>query len=328
MQNPLSHFRFAQFQFLVKTIDHVSLPAYKGSTLRGGFGHAFKQVVCANKQKICDSCLLKEKCVYSYVFETPPPSNTSKMRKYPYAPHPFVITPPLEEKREYRQGETLCFGLTLIGKAVDHLPYFIYTFEEFGQMGIGKGRGKFQLEEVQSVGGPEERVVYTAGDQVLRRNSEVIEANELIRELPSDPISSIILQFVTPARLKYDGQLGPALEFHVLIRNLLRRISLLSYFHCGEELDLDFRGLIDSSMAIRVRKKELRWHDWQRYSNRQNTAMMMGGCIGSITFAGNLTQFMPFLLLGEKINVGKGTSFGLGKYRLQREQSVSEEELK
>jgi len=56
--------------------------------------------------------------------------------------------------------------------------------------------------------------------------------------------------------------------------------------------------------------------------------MMMGGCIGSITFAGNLTQFMPFLLLGEKINVGKGTSFGLGKYRLQREQSVSEEELK
>jgi len=87
------------------------------------------------------------------VFETPPPSDTTKMRKYPFAPHPFVITPPLESKTSYREGETLCFELTLIGKAVDYLPYFIYTFDELGCMGIGKGKGKYKLEEVRSVTG-------------------------------------------------------------------------------------------------------------------------------------------------------------------------------
>ena len=142
MKSLLSHFRFAQFQFILKALDCLNLPAYKGSTLRGGFGHAFKKVVCVTRQKACDSCLLKEKCVYSYVFETPPPPDTSKMRKYPFAPHPFIIIPPLEEKRTYREGENLCFELTLVGRSIDYLPYFIYTLDELGRIGIGKGKGK------------------------------------------------------------------------------------------------------------------------------------------------------------------------------------------
>ena len=81
MQNLLSHFKFAQFQFILKAQDCLYLPAYKGSTLRGGFGHAFKKVVCVRREKICDSCLLKGKCVYSYVFETPPPPDTDLMKK-------------------------------------------------------------------------------------------------------------------------------------------------------------------------------------------------------------------------------------------------------
>ena len=45
--------------------------------------------------------------------------------------------------------------------------------------------------------------------------------------------------------------------------------------------------------------------------------MKMGGFIGSITFEGDFEKFMPFLLLGEFIHVGKGTSFGLGKYKIK-----------
>ncbi|MDI7261613.1 MAG: CRISPR system precrRNA processing endoribonuclease RAMP protein Cas6, partial [Thermodesulfobacteriota bacterium] len=35
-------------------------------------------------------------------------------------------------------------------------------------------------------------------------------------------------------------------------------------------------------------------------------------------FEGDFEPFMPFLLLGEFIHVGKGTSFGLGKYEIMR----------
>lgn len=324
MESLLSHFRFGQFEFVLRTLDNIRLPAYKGSTLRGGFGHAFKKVVCVNKDRVCESCLLKGKCVYSYIFETPPPSNTLKMRKYPFAPHPFVITPPLEAKRTYREGDTLCFELTLIGKSIDFLPYFIYTFDELGRMGIGKGKGKYQLEEVRAIHvGERSKVkdgeailIYSGKDKTLRNNFRVLTVDDIG---PFDLSSSTLsLNFMSPTRLKYDGQLSPNLEFHILFRNLLRRTSLLSYFHCEKQLDLDFKELIDEAKEVKVQKEDLRWVDWERYSNRQDTKMKMGGFIGSVTFTGDFKEFLPFLILGGYIHVGKGTSFGLGKYEILR----------
>ncbi|OGP90580.1 MAG: hypothetical protein A2156_08995 [Deltaproteobacteria bacterium RBG_16_48_10] len=345
MEGPLSHFRFAQFQFILRAQDCLNLPAYKGSTFRGGFGYAFKKIVCVNREKGCGSCLLKSKCVYSYAFETPPPSDTSKMRKYPYAPHPFIITPPLEEKRIYREGERICFELALIGKSIDYLPYFIYTFDELGRMGIGKGKGKYHLEEVRVLqigqrlkvkGGRtedqgqraeiKEKIIYSGKDKILRTDYQIIHSGDLFPFHPAPPAFNqtcdlapftLDLIFLTPARLKYEGKLTPPLEFHVLIRNLLRRISLLSYFHCEKELDLDFKGLIEKSSEIKVAKSNLKWFDWERYSNRQEIRMKMGGFIGSITFEGDFKSYLPFLLLGEYIHVGKGTSFGLGKYKIR-----------
>jgi CRISPR/Cas system endoribonuclease Cas6 (RAMP superfamily) len=68
--------------------------------------------------------------------------------------------------------------------------------------------------------------------------------------------------------------------------------------------------------AVATRSAELRWVDWERYSARQDTRMTLGGFMGTATFAGELDVFMPLLRLGEVVHVGKGTAFGLGKYRL------------
>jgi len=315
MDESLNHFKFARFSFFLKAIGDIVLPLYKGSTLRGAFGHVFKKVVCINREKVCNQCLLKNKCVYSYVFETPPPPDSSKMRKYPYVPHPFVITPPLEKKQDYKREDPIFFQLVLIGKCIDFLPYFIYTFDELGKMGIGKGRGEYQLQEVRLLHpGQNEGIIYSDRDKILHTHFKAIQIDNLQPIAPSP--STLYLNFLTPTRLKYDERLSPFLEFHILFRNLLRRISLLSYFHCGEELDVDFKALIDRAKKIKLIRSDLRWSDWERYSNRQSTKMKMGGLVGEILFEGDFKPFMPYLLLGEYIHVGKGTSFGLGKYKI------------
>ncbi len=321
-----------KFILTLKTLEPLILPPYKGSTFRGGFGNAFKKVVCTIKRETCDECLLKSKCVYSYIFETPPPEGSEILRKYEKAPHPFVIEPPLETKRDYKPNETLSFALILIGKAVDYLPYFIYTFEELGKIGIGKGRGKYLLEEVRSeepapagfkqgsgVGSKrsEGKVIYSFVDRQLKQTL-YYSPSLLKRGLGGvSPNSSLItLHFLTPTRIIVHGDLVVDLEFHHLIRSLLRRISTLSYFHYGKRLNLDFKGLIEKAHTVRVKDKNTKWHDWERYSARQDTRMKMGGFVGKITFEGDLSEFMPFIELGEILHAGKGTSFGLGKYEI------------
>jgi CRISPR/Cas system endoribonuclease Cas6 (RAMP superfamily) len=44
--------------------------------------------------------------------------------------------------------------------------------------------------------------------------------------------------------------------------------------------------------------------------------MKLGGVVGEITYEGDITAFMPYLKAGEILHIGKGTSFGLGKYQI------------
>ena len=236
------------------------------------------------------------------------------MRKYPYAPHPFVLKPPFGGNNYYDTGDSLCFGLTLIGKGTDYLPYFIYTFEKLGEAGIGKFRGKFQLTKVTSLNlGDEETEVYNSSDKILHPCYQVINAKSLMHQETGSV--QLTLNFLTPTRIKYSGKYVLDLEFHILIRNLLRRIASLSYFHCGKSLELDFKALIEKARRINATFRDLRWYDWQRYSTSQQTTMILGGFIGKIGFKGELTEFVPFLRLGEHIHVGKNTAFGLGRYK-------------
>lgn len=324
----LDHFRMSRFELKLRTLDPLSLPPYKGSTFRGGFGHAFKRVACPLRCQV--GCQMPKVCVYAYVFETPPPEESEMLKKYPAAPHPFVLEPPLEERQDYEVGEVLQVGLVLIGRALDFLPYFIYTFDELGRIGIGKGRGRYRLEEVRGFGeGGEGKVLYSGETKTLKSHYPILSGRDLIGEtssLPSNPSTrnSVSLRFLTPTRLKFEERLTDDPEFHILIRNLLRRLSALSYFHCGKRLTLDFKGLIERAGAVKTVERDLRWMDWERYSHRQETKMKLGGFVGGITFQGQLEEFWPFLRLGEWVHVGKGTTFGLGQYRIESVVEVGE----
>ena len=87
-----------------------------------------------------------------------------------------------------------------------------------------------------------------------------------------------LAKFITPTRIKYEGRLTKDLEFHILMRNLLRRISLLSYFHCQEESkkeeiassnnavitssdNVTIRLLIDKAKKIKIENQNLKWYD-------------------------------------------------------------------
>lgn len=139
-----------KYRITIQAEEPINLPPYKGSALRGVFGHSLRKVICVQKDIDCHECLLRLKCVYSYIFETPIPGEDPFCRKYSSAPHPYIITPPITTKIYFKEDEQLHFEIVLIGKANDYLSYFVYTFMEMGKMGIGKDRGRFKLINVSA----------------------------------------------------------------------------------------------------------------------------------------------------------------------------------
>jgi len=311
----LDDFFFTRLGFKATPEKTIVLPKYKGSTLRGGFGHAFKKSTCVADDSDCDDCMLADNCLYNYVFNTPLPEDSEMMKKYPYAPHPFLIEPPEEKKREYTEEDTIEFNLVLIGRVIDQLSYFVYAFEKLGELGLGKKRGNYELDQVR-FDPPQGESASIYSDGSLEGIDTTMHASDL--NVPQE--DALTFRLRTPMRLKYEGELVGDLEFHVLLRNLLRRTSLLSFFHCDHEMDVEFSGLIEQAKEVEKVEDDLQWYDWERYSGRQDKWIKMGGLTGEVTFRGDMDPFRKLLALGEYLHVGKSTAFGMGRYKIVESQ--------
>ncbi len=310
-------FRFARFEFVLEPLEDICLPAYKGSALRGGFGWTFKRVICSERNKDCSSCPRAEDCIYIYIFETRLPKNSKVLKNLKDIPRPFVIRPPLEDKGVYKKGEELSFEMVLIGKAIEYFPYFVFTFEELGRRGLGKGRGRYILKAVNQQEELGEKRGIFDGRQGRFKDSPVVSTwSDCIKRFDRFEGDRLSLNFLTPTRISYESRLSRNLEFHILLRNLLRRISNLSYFHNEKEIILDYKGLIEDSKTIGILEDRTEFRDWERYSNRQGQRIKMGGLIGEITYSGELQKFLPLLILGEAIHIGENTTFGMGRYQI------------
>lgn len=303
-----SNLYFAQFEFTIEPYEELFLPGFSGSTFRGAFGYALKSVACLKKKK-CETCAHPDICAYGYMFETPRPKNAEIMRKYEVIPHPFILTPPINSKKIFKNGEEINFEIVLFGKAVPFFPYVVYAFEEMGKRGLGKKRGKFKLLYVK------QRVKKIYHEGVISTDYEIKKGEDFFKK--EEKASKISLIFLTPVKIIYQGKIAKKLEFHIIFRNLLRRLALLTYFHIGKKPEIDFRKIIEISKNIKCIEQNLKEIKIFRYSARQKKKIPIEGIKGNVNYEGNLTPFLPYLRIGEYLHIGKNTSFGLGKYRIE-----------
>lgn len=312
-------FRVARYRFDLEAVDELRMPAYQGSTFRGGFGHAFKKMVCFQPAwGACTPCARGNDCPYGYIFET----RLDERGGAPFNLHevtpPFVIEAPSEARRIYQPGERLGFDLLLVGRGISYLPYFLMAFQELGRAGVGKPAGRYVLQRISAVHPwqPESELLYDGVEVRVGGRDLSTSWADVAAWAEGLPCDRLMLRFLTPTRIKYQDSYITQPAFHVLVRSLLRRISALAYVHCETTWDGDPRALIAMAEQVETVRTNLRWVDWDRFSGRQQQRMPLGGFAGEVTYQGNLGPFRTLLALGALVHVGKATVFGHGRYQL------------
>lgn len=306
-QLPISRYRL-----IFKSLNSFKLPPYAGSSWRGAFGHALRNTHCMTNKPTCQGCTLQESCVYNYIFETPPPSNSLKMRKYPSVPHPFVLRIPENAKCDYKENENLEIELVLFGDANSYLVQIIKSLELAASNGIQQG--KLSLRGV-------EQLIQQSDLQwrAIDINSE--STNAMAPVMPAIPTcpKNVQISITHPMHLTAQGKRVKTQEFIFsnIFSPLLRRISMLQYFHGPSELEADFSTLMGLSKNVTINSTTLSEYRWHRYSSRQKQKMPMGGIVGEFNLKGeDIEHFWPYLYLGQYTHVGKGTSMGQGQYKI------------
>jgi CRISPR-associated endoribonuclease Cas6 len=133
---------------------------------------------------------------------------------------------------------------------------------------------------------------------------------------------SLSLHIHTPLRLQQQGQplRADQLTPRTLVAAIARRVALVLEFHAHQpdwgqavpDVARQAEALIDT--------RDLHWHDWTRYSSRQQQEMTLGGVLGTWQLSGTpqaLTAIWPWLWLGQWLHVGKNATMGMGGYTLE-----------
>jgi hypothetical protein len=312
----------------LRLLDTTTLPPYKGAMLRGGFGYAFQRSACPQP---CwghsDSCTVGTLCPYRWIFETPHPPGVAQMHDLQDVPRPFVIEPPLDHKRHYAAGDALEFGLVLIGRAIDHLPYFLFGFEQLGRMGLGRDQAHTRLERVEALRpwAPTGLAVYQdgrvtasaarlddAGDSYLYSAADIAER---AAGLPPD----LRITLNTPLRVKARGAFIEAFDLGAIVQSACWRLNALAIFHGGGAWESNHRALADQARSVAVEQVRIQWVDWERTSTRpaQPRSMKLGGIVGGVVLRDVPPELRAVLLAGSLVHVGKACVFGHGAYTVQ-----------
>ncbi len=308
----------ARYELRFHSEEAVNFHGYTGSAWRGIFGHALKKTVCITRVPKCQDCQLYRSCVYPYIFETPLPAGSQKLRNNDTIPHPFLLEVPWSNHPDARQqpSNRTSLRFTLLGFANRYLAYIVHAFSEGVQRGL-QNSPPLSLSQVL-----QEPFLSSADWRCISDESGLLTPLPVSPAAPPPMPSSIRIHFETPLRLRHqDCYLTPdRFKFNDLFRSLLGRVSSLKLFHTDRPLETDFARLTAESKLVHFKMAALAWTDWTRYSSRQKQTLQMGGLIGSVDLdlaSALLHEFWPYLWLGQYIHTGKGTSMGLGKYRIE-----------
>lgn len=291
----------------------IDLPPFIGSTIRGAFGNILKETICVQKNIQCQNCMLKNYCIYTYLFESHWYfSNEDKPQAG--VSQPFVFDTSNNAKMENH----IKLSLMLYGGGINYLPYFIYCFNKIGERGLGTNRIKFKLESVKDAFNKQVPLNDDDESSIIKKRPLTKEWNDYANEAEKiGKIKYCQIHLVTPLRLKQHGKLQDQLNFELFFRAIVRRWQQLCKYYGDEYNYPEINILINNAKSIESGTLNLKWQERERYSRRQDQRILLGGITGTMECEGDLKPFLPWLLLGQDLHIGKNTSFGLGKYLIE-----------
>ena len=268
-------FKFSNIELEYTALTSFNQPYFLGSAFRGILGRRLKRIVCIKPREDCRSCKFNKTCPYTIIFET---------ELYFNQPSKYVLQPEYSSK-ELKDGEKLYINITLLGQTANYWEFITEALNTV--INLGK-----------------DRFIKFSG---LRNKPKTFYLKEFWN-LNSESNKVFIKMY--PTSLKFQGKFIKANEFNkdLFVKAILSRVSNVaaSYGMRKGKLFIDKGKFVMEDVNFRP-SPMVRW------SNRKRKKMIIPAFEGEFLLKGDLKGIYPFLRIIEKINLGKSTSFGLGR---------------
>jgi len=305
---------FSRIALELEFFQNTKLPEYLGGLFKGVFNRSFKSAMCITKLPECETCELKNECLYFNLFERELENqNINFLETVTKIPFPFVIHQTDTVKRDYGRGDRIEIKITILGDSVSLLSYLIYAFTVMGETGITKESIKFKVRDVYSLDFNRKRISVYNSKTGQTKHDLVAITNDDFADIRYADYFKAVLNFHTPVKFltlsnmpKNTGNVG----MELLLNSLLHRIYLISYLYCGEK-DLNHLEYLSNNIDLDVVSSSLRTVSFDKKPTAKTDPP---GMMGNLILRGNFDEYGKLLHIGSFINVGKNTMIGNGGY--------------
>lgn len=302
--------RYTKLRISLMFIEEAEVPQNKASALRGGMGEMLLRANCIHDRK-CEDCDFMSECIVQRIMY-------SKFDKKP----DFVTTGEsigyIVVCRDYcnyvRAGDKILFELILFGKNIVYLNQYLQAIYALGQNGLGNAQARFRVHSVVNLKG--EPVLENGNIYMERYRRETVMdyVDYRLRQLNPEETESYIIHLMTPMTVKYQGEFLTELSAEALVQAVRRRIYMLDCFE-----DMDGEEVYCKELSIpEISQQDTYLYSVHRMSFRKNRKITLKGLRGTAVISKVSDELLILLLAGELVHVGKNTSFGFGKYKLEK----------
>uniref|UniRef100_A0A831UBK4 CRISPR system precrRNA processing endoribonuclease RAMP protein Cas6 n=1 Tax=Geobacter metallireducens TaxID=28232 RepID=A0A831UBK4_GEOME len=281
--------------------------------VRDGFQGAFRLVSgCSDGE--CSRCVRNDDCPYRIVFGQQLSSDPAAVKRHQKPPLPFAfafpVFPPAPDA-----GLEFDVRLALVGNATRFVAEFVAAVNLLFAGKTEQDKLAAEIVRVESLGYHDEATLVCEGRgaTVIADSLTLLSTEGLCDSRLLNNNGRMRLRFVTPLKLMQEGRPRRDFSFSLFMRTLIRRISSLASYYCDDGVSADFRWLASLCESVSLSDSSIGWVEWG--GGKQGGKL--AGLTGEAVLAGVPEEFIPFLLLGELLNVGKGAAFGLGRFTLE-----------
>lgn len=251
-----------------------------------------------------------------------------------YEPRPgqvrraFALQPPLHTPARLPVGSDFSFAITLLGEGREYLPYFVLAVREIGEVGVGKGRGRFQVLGVFAEHADRSSASVWQSRQGVLQPSQRLMTHDEIATSAVERIQAHLngsgrlnLAFLTPLRVINEDRLLKTPRFEAFFDALLKRLDELADIYAG-----GYRRPYDERVRLRhlARQVELvenqtEWVELSSSSSRTGRETWISGLVGRAVYqapAAVWNELLAWLAWAEMVQVGKDTVKGNGVVRI------------
>lgn len=281
---------------------------YPAFVLRSVFGYYLRRMYCVTHDNDCSVCVFRKTCAYARVFESIIDKSTPVLPGRDKASHPFRI---IADAKPGTTLQSLTARIQFFGSGIDYIPHTIFALREAGKAGLFRARIPYTLSVF-------------AGNNVPIEHGDTIELDAIPRtthHVTTDTVTcnkTYTVQCKTPVRFRHNGKHSDNFLASDFLTACMRRVQTLAGLYGTTQVS---GGTTDhNDIQADITNRQLRWIDYTRYSVRQQTAIKLGGVVGSFTVSGTAPAYLwQALETCSYIGTGKNTSFGFGDIRVTEE---------